>query len=99
MRHPKGARSLGIGHPQSGDRCAETRPYPIDPLGSPSSPPPTTPSGCRSHQSVNQCDTLAGSYILFASSVPGVDGTSCLHTRLKKARIPLELRACGIGRQ
>ena len=39
MRHPKGARSLGIGHPQSGDRCAETRPYPIDPLGSPSSPP------------------------------------------------------------
>ncbi len=24
--------SIGIGHPRSGDRCAETRPYPLDPL-------------------------------------------------------------------
>ena len=24
--------SIGIGHPQSGDRCTETRPYPLDPL-------------------------------------------------------------------
>ena len=32
MRHPKGARSIGIGHPRSGDRCTETRPYPLDPL-------------------------------------------------------------------
>ena len=23
---------IGIGHPQSGDRCAETRPSPLDPL-------------------------------------------------------------------
>ena len=32
MRHPKGARSIGIGHPRSGDRCTETLPYPLDPL-------------------------------------------------------------------
>ena len=32
VRHPKGARSIGIGHPRSGDRCAETRPYPLDPV-------------------------------------------------------------------
>ena len=32
MRHPKGARSIGIGHPRSGDRCAKTRPCPLDPL-------------------------------------------------------------------
>ena len=32
VRHPKGARSIGIGHPRSGDRCTETRPYPFDPL-------------------------------------------------------------------
>ena len=27
-----GARSIGIGHPRSGDRCTVTRPYPLDPL-------------------------------------------------------------------
>ena len=32
VRHPKGARSIGIGHPRSGDRCTVTRPYPLDPL-------------------------------------------------------------------
>ena len=32
VRHPKGARSIGIGHPRSGDRCTETRRYPLDPL-------------------------------------------------------------------
>ena len=32
VRHPKGARSIGIGHPRSGDRCTETLPYPLDPL-------------------------------------------------------------------
>ena len=32
VRHPKGARSLGIGHPRSGDRCTKTLPYPLDPL-------------------------------------------------------------------
>ena len=31
-RHPKGARSIGIGHPRSGDRCTKTLPYPLDPL-------------------------------------------------------------------
>ena len=33
VRHPKGARSIGIGHPRSGDRCTKTLPYPLDPLG------------------------------------------------------------------
>ena len=32
VRHPKGARSIGIGHLRSGDRCTETLLYPIDPL-------------------------------------------------------------------
>ena len=32
VRHPKGARSIGIGHPRSGDRCTKTLPYPHDPL-------------------------------------------------------------------
>ena len=32
VRHPKGARSIGIGHPRSGDRCTTTLPYPLDPL-------------------------------------------------------------------
>ena len=34
-RHPKGARSIGIGHPRSGDRClwSEPRPYPSTPIG------------------------------------------------------------------
>ena len=32
VRHPKGARSIGIGHPRSGDRCTMTLPYPLDPL-------------------------------------------------------------------
>ena len=36
-----------------------------------------------SHFSVNQCDTLSGSYTLYASSLPGVFGTSCLDTRAK----------------
>ena len=31
-RHPKGARSIGIGHPRSGDRCTKTLPYHLDPL-------------------------------------------------------------------
>ncbi len=33
MRHPKGARPIGIGHQRSGNRCAETSAYPLDPLG------------------------------------------------------------------
>ena len=32
VRHPKGARSIGIGHPRSDDRCTKTLPYPLDPL-------------------------------------------------------------------
>ena len=32
VRHPKGARSIGIGHPRSGDRCTKPLPYPLDPL-------------------------------------------------------------------
>ena len=32
VRHPKGARSIGIGHPRSCDRCTKTLPYPLDPL-------------------------------------------------------------------
>ena len=32
VKHPKGARSIGIGHPRSGDRCTKPLPYPLDPL-------------------------------------------------------------------
>ena len=32
VRHPKGARSIGIGHRFADDRCTETRSYPLDPL-------------------------------------------------------------------
>ena len=32
VRHPKGARSIGIGHPRSGDRCTKTLHDPLDPL-------------------------------------------------------------------
>ena len=50
VRHPKGARSIGIGHPRSGDRCTKTLPYPLDPLwvAVQRSSPPITPQGCRS---------------------------------------------------
>ena len=63
VRHPKGARSIGMGHPRSGDRCTETRPYPRDPLrvAEQKSPLPTIPQGCRTYQSGNECDALAGS--------------------------------------
>ena len=39
VRHPKGARSIGIGHPRSGDRCTETFFTPSTPCGSPSRNP------------------------------------------------------------
>ncbi|WP_296158633.1 hypothetical protein, partial [uncultured Porphyromonas sp.] len=80
-RHPKGARSIGIGHPRSGDRCAEALPYPFDPLwvAEQKSPFPATPPGCRTCCLFKQCDTLAGSYIF-----PEVFGTSCLDTRARK---------------
>ena len=41
LRHPKGARSIGIGHPQSGDRCTEPLPYHLDPLRVAEQPPPS----------------------------------------------------------
>ena len=49
VRHPKGARSIGIGHPRSGDRCADTRLDPLDPLrvAEQKSPFPAPPSGRR----------------------------------------------------
>ena len=51
MRHPKGARSIGIGHPRSGDRCTVTRPYPLDPLrvAEQKSSFPVTHKGSRSN--------------------------------------------------
>ncbi len=33
--------------------------------------PPPTPPGCRTYQLGNQCDTLSGSYTLYAPSYPG----------------------------
>ena len=43
------SRSIGIGHPRSGDRCTETRPYILDPLwvAVQKSPFSATPPGCR----------------------------------------------------
>ncbi len=44
-RHPKGARSIGIGHPRSGDRCTEAHPKPHDPLRVAESPHSATHKG------------------------------------------------------
>ena len=51
VRHPKGARSIGIGHPRSGDRCTVTRPYRLDPLrvAEQKSSFPVTRKGSRSN--------------------------------------------------
>ena len=45
---------------------------------------PATPPGCRTYQSGNKCDALAGSYIFTEVFIPGVFGTTCLDTRSKK---------------
>ena len=38
--------SIGIGHPRIGDRCVETRSYPLDPLWvAEQIPPPIMPGG------------------------------------------------------
>ena len=85
VRHPKGARSIGIGHPRSGDRCTKTLPYPLDPLWVAEQSLQRPRQGVAPiRESGNQCDTLAGSYTLNASSFPGVFGTSCLDTLSKK---------------
>ena len=57
LRHPKGARSIGIGHPRSGDRCTEPRPYTLDPLrvAEQKSSFPSPPPRCRTYQGVRQC--------------------------------------------
>ena len=47
---------------------------------------PATPPGCRTYQSGNKCDTLAGSYIFTGVLFPAVFGTSCLDTRAKQRR-------------
>ena len=44
VRHPKGARSIGIGHPQSGDRCVENRFHPLNPLRVAEQSPPYDPA-------------------------------------------------------
>ena len=43
---------------------------------------PATPPECRTYQSGNKCDTLAGSYTFPGVLFPGVIGTSCLDTQL-----------------
>ena len=60
MRHPKGARSIGIGHPRSGDRCTVTRPYPLDPLrvAEQKSSFPVTHKGSRSNTCAYCTSTL-----------------------------------------
>ena len=63
-RHPKGARSIGIGHPRSGDRCTKTLPYPHDPLWVAEQIPP--PSATRKGSWHNAYDYTS------------VVGTSCL---------------------
>ncbi len=46
----------------------------------------TTPPGCRTDCLTGKCDALSGSYTIYASSIPGVIGTSCLDTRAKSRR-------------
>ena len=60
VRHPKGARSIGIGHPRSGDRCTVTRPYPLDPLrvAEQKSSFPVTRKGSRSNACAYCTSTL-----------------------------------------
>ena len=86
-RHPKGARSIGIGHPRSGDRCTEPRPYTLDPLrvAEQKSSVPSTPPRCRTDCLTGKCDTLAGSRLL-AMSGPRVSGATPLdHVAKKRA--------------
>ena len=49
VRHPKGARSIGIGHPRSGDRCTQRPVLPPRPLAGRRAEIlfPVTPLGCR----------------------------------------------------
>jgi len=51
----QGARSIGIGHPRSGDRCVATHPYHLDPLRvaeQTSLPSATRKGSCRFSQSL-----------------------------------------------
>ena len=76
-RHPKGARSIGIGHPLRGDRCADTHFDPLDPMGSPSRNPPFR-RPCEGVALVrepgNQCDTLTGSRTACGARSTGLRG-------------------------
>ena len=74
VRHPKGARSIGIGHPRSGDRCTKTLPLPPRPLVGRRAELSATPPGCRTYLSVIQCDTLAGSRDCLHCPVHGSSG-------------------------
>ena len=85
MRHPKGARSIGIGHPRSGDRCANTRLNPIDPLrvAEQAFPFPAPPSGRRIPRAsliVRRPSGVAG---LLAMPDPRVFGATPLDRWLK----------------
>ena len=62
VKHPKGARSIGIGHPRSGDRCTKTLPYPLDPLWVAEQSLQRPRQGVALiRESGTRCDTLAGS--------------------------------------
>ena len=82
VRHPKGARSIGIGHPRSGDRCTKTLPYPSTPCGSPSRAfsDPARVSHIPVSQSVRHPNGVAGS---LAMPDPRVVGATPLDPGLK----------------
>ena len=73
-------------HPDRGARFLATWSRGVAPKtrGSGIASDPATPLGCRTDQSGNKCDTLAGSDIIPEVILPGVFGTSCLDTRSKK---------------
>ena len=73
-------------HPDRGARFLATWSRGVAPKtrGSGIASDPATPLGCRTYQSGNKCDTLAGSYIFTGVLFPAVFGTSCLDTRAKQ---------------
>ena len=87
------SRSIGIGHPRSGDRCAKTRPYPLDPwwVAEQKSPSPCDPQGVGVRTSIcpqvfvavaarpvaRKPGSLAGSITYREGDRCGKEGTPC----------------------
>ena len=83
-RNPKDEDRPAAWHPGRGARFLDRMSRGAAPKTPVTNGSPKPPLGCRTDCLTGKCDTLAGSYTLYASSLPGVFGTSCLDTRSKK---------------